>query len=374
MKKTLIALAVSAATLAFGANADTLATAQANDANLSGTTLYSANGNTIIMNGRIEGVAKEQGGKVTSDSDARIGFGGVSVINAKNNLYGVGYYQAQLTTADNGSTDSGSTTITNRYLYAGVGGNFGQVVYGKDDGAFETFMDGYTDIMSTFGDNYRMLNVADRSDNTVTYQGSYGNFSAIANYRFADGSTNTNGDVVSNGQRGTSAAVNYVIGDTGATIGTGYSNQNGSHLYMTGVGYTISNFYVGATYNTGKLNFGNTTSRSAFGGYKTSENFGANTLSFTNEQDYREYELAASYTLGKTLFTTNYSNEKTGDFTTGKALAIDATYFFTPNFRSYIGYNFNLLSQGDSIGTSSTDVVTKAGAEDQAMVGMRYDF
>ncbi|CAH0538732.1 porin [Vibrio marisflavi] len=361
MKKTLIALAVSAATLAFGANADTLATAQANDGNLAGTSLYSANGNDIIMNGRVEARAQEQGGKVSDASRVRLGFGGISTINADNNLYGVGYWQGEFTTDDNGNVDSNSNSLTTRYQYAGIGGDFGQVVYGKDDGAFETFMDGYTDIMQTFGGNYKVLGVANRSDNTATYQGSYGNFSAIANYRFADDTTSTNAtDNTSNGQRGTSAAVNYTIGDTGASIGTGYSNQNGSHTYMTGAGYTISNFYVGASYTDGKLDFDNYTA------FQTS-----NPYSFSGKQDYREYEIAASYTLGKTAFTTNYSNEKTGDYTSAKAIAVDATYYFTPNFRSYIGYNFNLMNSGDQVNGVA---LNKTGAQDQAMVGMRYDF
>lgn len=377
MKKTLTALAVSAATLAFGANAATTAnySAEGNDGNVSGAALYNKDGNKIVMNGRVEAVAVVQDGKVADKSRARIGLGGIAQIN--DNLYGVGYWQGQFSTADTGtSVDTGNTnTVETRYAYAGIGGTFGQVTYGKQDGTLDNVTD-MTDIMPYFGDSASTkLNVGDRPSNTVTYQGSYNNLTVKANYRFADytnsdsgtnnkGTTATSSD---NGQSGYSGSATYAIGDTGATVAAGYANQDNSNEWMTGAGYTIGNFYLGGLYTNGTFAY-NTTGTGQFVGAKGSS---ANPYEFTGDQDYRGYEAAASYTMGKTVFTTTYNRAKTGDYTTTDLAAVDATYYFTSNFRSYVGYQFNLLKSSDQINGQD---VGSANSEDQAVVGMRYDF
>lgn len=386
MKKTLTALAVSAATLAFGANAATTAnySAEGNDGNVSGTTLYSANGNKVIMNGRVEAIALEQQGKVNDKSRARIGLGGISSIN--DNLYGVGYWQGEFTTADNGVTDA-SSSATTRYAYAGLGGTFGQVTYGKQDGTLDNVTD-MTDIMAYFGDSASTkLNVGDRPDNTVTYQGSVGNLTLKANYRFQDGVVTqsngvnvngTNGGTTTTGtaQNGYSGSALYAIGDTGAKLAAGYANQGDSHEYMAGAGYTIGNFYLGGLYTNGTFAYNNRTAANGdanlnqFSGAARSD---ANYYGFTTDQKYKGYEAAASYTFGKTVFTSTYNMAKTGGAKTTDNVAVDATYYFTSNFRTYIGYNFNLLSEGDVV-NGSTNVITKAQAADSAVLGMRYDF
>ncbi|MCC4820735.1 porin, partial [Vibrio lentus] len=92
--------------------------------------------------------------------------------------------------------------------------------------------------------------------------------------------------------------------------------------------------------------------------------------------DYTGYEFATAYTLDKTAFTLTYNNAETDGDTSADNIAIDATYYFKPNFRTYISYNFNLISEGDKFG--STDAVntraTSAQAEDEIALGLRYDF
>ncbi|MEF1291554.1 porin, partial [Vibrio sp. M260118] len=56
-------------------------------------------------------------------------------------------------------------------------------------------------------------------------------------------------------------------------------------------------------------------------------------------------------------------------------IAIDATYYFKPNFRTYISYNFNLVDAGDNFYKDGvTRNATKADAEDELALGLRYDF
>ena len=79
--------------------------------------------------------------------------------------------------------------------------------------------------------------------------------------------------------------------------------------------------------------------------------------------------------MGKTSFTTTYNKAKTDSQDSKNILGVEAAYAFTTNFRTYIGYDFNLLDEGDALGNTGTnDQVTKAYASDQAMLGLRYDF
>ncbi|MGF1741081.1 porin [Vibrio profundum] len=372
MKKTLIAVAVSAATLtAFGANADTLATAQANDSNLAGTSLYNQDGNNISVKGRIEARLKTTDGKSNDASRARLGFGGTSVINDK--LYGLGYFETEYTANDSdGVQDSNSTTQTVRLAYAGLGGKFGQVVYGKTNGSASQVTD-FTDIMWSFGGNVsQKLEASDRPSNDLAYSGSFKDLTFKANYRFADQSGTT---PASNDADGYSTSAVYNIGATGVKVGAGYENQNKSHKYTLATGYTIGNVYVGGLYTDGDLNYGPTTGATA-GEQAGSDSFVAQSH-FTGVEEYKAYELAASYTMGKTSFTTTYNKAKVGDQDAMNLIGVEAAYAFTSNFRTYLGYNFNLLDEGDALGDSSvgaTSTVTKAEASDQAMLGLRYDF
>ncbi|MDG2713711.1 porin, partial [Vibrio parahaemolyticus] len=66
----------------------------------------------------------------------------------------------------------------------------------------------------------------------------------------------------------------------------------------------------------------------------------------------------------------------TNNETSANNFAVDASYYFKPNFRGYISYNFNLIDAGDKFGSTDTSktVATKIDAEDELALGLRYDF
>merc|ERR1712173_146959 len=107
--KTLIALAVSAAAVATGANA---------------AEIYNQDGTTLEMGGRAEARLSLQDGKAEDNSRVRLNFLGKTEIT--DGLYGVGFYEGEFTTADSEKEDD----IDHRYIYAGLGGKFGEVTYG----------------------------------------------------------------------------------------------------------------------------------------------------------------------------------------------------------------------------------------------------
>ncbi|EKO3467934.1 porin [Vibrio fluvialis] len=333
MKKTLIALAVSAAAVATGVNAGEL---------------YNQDGTSLTMGGRAEARMSVRDGKVDDLTRVRLNFLGKTQIN--DSLYGVGFYEGEFTTADN---DSAGSDLDNRYTYAGLGGKFGEVTYGKNDGALGVITD-YTDIFSGLAGNTAAdkLAVADRTDNMLSYKGKFADLSLKASYRFADSNSDLKGD---NGQDGYSLSAIYAFGDTGLTAGAGYAAQDEANEYMLAASYTVADFYIAGVFTDGEKQVSN---------------------SNKNTYDYTGYELAASYTLNQTVFTTAYNYAETNDETSVDNYAIEAAYFFKPNFRAFLSYNFNLIDEGDTIGQVSAvnDVATKAQAEDTLGLGLRYDF
>ncbi|MCG9596473.1 porin [Vibrio sp. Isolate25] len=350
MNKTLIALAVSAAAVATGANA---------------AEIYNQDGNTIEMGGRAEARLALKDGKAEDNSRVRLNFLGTAQIT--DSLYGVGFYEGEFTTNDNGSATDGnnsSSDLTNRYLYGGIGGAFGEVTYGKNDGALGVITD-FTDIMAYHGNSaaYKIA-IADRSDNMVSYKGQFADLGVKASYRFADGSADGNNGYTDNDADGYSLSAIYAIGETGVKLGAGYADGNEATLdndgnttgtvternqYMLAASYTINDLYFAGTFVDGE--------DQVKGSSSTTDKTG--------------YELAAAYTMGQTVFTTsyNYLENKTGSTKEDAAdnIAIDATYYFKPNFRGYVSYNFNLLDDDKSY-------ITKADAEDELALGLRYDF
>ncbi|WP_286294696.1 porin [Vibrio apostichopi] len=344
MNKTMIALAVSAAALATGANA---------------AELYNQDGNSVEMGGRAEARLSLKDGKAEDKTRIRLNF--LGKVEIQDGLYGVGFYEGEFTTAENGgATDNNDGDITNRYTYAGLGGTFGEVTYGKNEGALGVITD-FTDIMAYHGNSAAdKLAVADRSDNMLSYKGQFQDLGLKASYRFADRSE-TNGEFTDNGKDGYSLSAIYAIGETGAKLGAGYADQDQSNEYMLSASYAISDLYFAGVFTDGEKQ--------------------ATTVSgdeYNNKSvDYTGYEFAAAYTLGQTVFTTTYNNAETDSETSADNIAIDATYYFKPNFRGYVSYNFNLISEGDKIGTTnlvSNGLANSADAEDEIALGLRYDF
>ncbi|EPE3054218.1 porin [Vibrio parahaemolyticus] len=340
MKKTLIALSVSAAAMATGVNA---------------AELYNQDGTSLEMGGRAEARLSMKDGDAQDNSRIRLNFLGTQAIN--DNLYGVGFWEGEFTTNEQGGVDGDvnkdSSNLDTRYAYAGLGGAWGEFTYGKNEGALGVITD-FTDIMAYHGNSAAdKLAVADRSDNMMSYKGQFENLNVKASYRFAD-RVEQNGEYSDNKQDGYSLSAIYAVADTGLELGAGYADQYDANEYMLAASYTMSDLYFAGIFTDGEKM----------------------TDTFNNTVDYTGYELAGAYTLGQTVFTTTYNNAETNNETSANNFAVDASYYFKPNFRGYISYNFNLIDAGDKFGSTDTNktVATKIDAEDELALGLRYDF
>ncbi|HHF0501004.1 porin [Vibrio diabolicus] len=336
MKKTLIALSVSAAAMATGVNA---------------AELYNQDGTSLEMGGRAEARLSMKDGDAQDESRIRLNFLGKQEIN--DNLYGVGFWEGEFETAQNGTVDGDEKSdLETRLAYAGLGGAYGEFAYGKTEGALGVITD-FTDIMAYHGNSAAdKLAVADRTDNMMAYKGQFENLSVKASYRFAD-RVEQNGEYSDNKQDGYSLSAIYAVADTGLELGAGYADQYDANEYMLAASYTMSDLYFAGIFTDGEKM----------------------TDTFNNTVDYTGYELAGAYTLGQTVFTTTYNNAETDNETSANNFAVDASYYFKPNFRGYVSYNFNLIDAGDKFGsTSGKTVANKIDAEDELALGLRYDF
>ncbi|WP_045398704.1 porin [Vibrio hyugaensis] len=292
--------------------------------------LYNQDGTSLEMGGRAEARLSMMDGKAEDRSRIRLNFLGKQEIS--DSLYGVGFWEGEFETFENGGVD-GNSDLETRYAYAGLGGKYGEITYGKNDGALGVITD-FTDIMAYHGNTAALkLPVADRTDNMVSYSGQFEQLALRASYRFADRTTDANG-FDDNEQDGFSLSGIYAFADTGLELGAGFANQDDVDQYMLAASYTVGNFYVAGNY----------------------------TGIDQDSDDYKGYELAAAYTMGQTVFTSTYNKGEAEDTDTVENLAVDVTYYFKPNFRGYASYNFDLM---DSEGSDE---------QDELALGLRYDF
>jgi outer membrane protein OmpU len=305
------------------------------------------------MGGRAEARLSMKDGKAEDKTRVRVNF--LGKVDIQDGLYGVGFYEGEFTTADrneDGEDKSGDDTINTRFAYAGLGGTFGEVTYGKTEGALVVITD-FTDIMAYHGNSaaYK-VETADRVDNMLSYKGQFQDLGVQASYRFADRiEDKQTGTFSDNGVDGYSLSGIYAIGETGVKLGAGYADQDEANEYMLSASYAISDLYFAGVFTDGEL--------------------------AKNDGDYTGYELAAAYTMNQTVFSTTYNNAEFDNETAADNVAIDATYYFKPNFRGYVSYNFNLISEGDKFGDTTklfTGTASKADAEDELAIGLRYDF
>ncbi|MBD1576091.1 porin [Vibrio sp. S11_S32] len=327
--------------------------------------IYKTDAASVSLTGRAEARMQIIDGKVDDQSRIRMNIMGKTMINSS--MYAIGDWEGEFQTSQNGGTDisndDGGGTFNTRYAYAGLGGNFGEVTYGENDGALGILTD-FTDIMAYHGNNaaYK-ISVADRTDNMLTYQGQYDHYILKASYRFADSSVQENklnpedNKMIDNDQDGYSVSVTYTLGDTGVMLGAGYADQADENEAMLTASYTLNDWYIATNVVKGDKYLSTLLYPATLDAY-----------------DSLGYEFATSYTLGKTVFTATYNNldMDTDDSGIGSHagdvsdLAFDVSYYFVPNFRAYASYNFNLLSSGHG--------VSYVEAEDDIALGMRYDF
>ncbi|WP_261818064.1 porin [Vibrio gallicus] len=248
-------------------------------------------------------------------SRARLNVVGKSQIS--DSLYGFGKYEAEF------DTDS---SISNRYAFAGLGTQFGEFSYGKQDSA-QVMLTDITDTMATFGADAADIVAGnkDKRNNNFLYAGKFDAFTVEANYL-----ANDEKDADSYGIAGM-----YSF-DFGLDLGLGYvaqtnGNDDDSQINIAAQ-YSIADFTVGGLYALGSV----------------------------ADEDVNAFEVSAKYKLDKLTFIAvyNYQEFEKADDANVDNFAVEAVYKFNGNLRTYAGYKFEQVDNKD----------------DQIQAGIRYDF
>ncbi|MET2949257.1 porin [Vibrio owensii] len=294
-------------------------------------TVYDNDGTTLKVGGRAEARfnISDENKDTTNNTDsfkdksrARVNLKGKSQIS--DDLYGFGKYEAEF---------SGKEDLTNRYYFAGLGTNFGEFSYGKQDSA-QVMLTDITDTMATFGAEAADIvdGNKDKRENTFLYSGEFNALTVQANYIAAD--ENNSKDSDSYGIAGL-----YNIG--AFDIGAGYVGQaNGQYddYQFNLVGqYSMDMFTLGALFAIGTEN---------------------------EDDDVTAYEISAIYKPMKKLALIGVYNYQELDPKSGSKedtvdeFAIEAVYKFNSHLRTYAGYKFQQIDDKD----------------DELQAGVRYDF
>ncbi|ENX3946663.1 porin [Photobacterium damselae] len=349
MNKNILALAV-AATAFSGA--------------VSAAQVYSDDTSSLAIGGRMEARAHGLNGNITDTSRVRINVAGETQIN--NDLYGLGFFEREFKADD--SSDE------NRYLFAGMGSKtYGQLVYGKTDGALGMLTD-FTDIMEYYGNEAgAKIAAADRTSNNLLYTGNFGGLTVKANY-VANGKTNDD----AKNTTGFSVAGMYDF-NNGLAMGLGYGqqkNQQGTTPFKEVISNANNDLnanqtFASVSYTMGDLYLAGLYQYARNVGYLYNHKDNKNT-------DYQGFSLATAYTMNQLVLrsTYNYMEDTDQNVKMANALDFDASYFFTPNFRLYAGYTINLLDKADAdkINTGLHNAPAASLYDDQYALGARYDF
>lgn len=315
MKKTLLATAILTGLVSATAGA---------------ATVYDKDGTTLKVGGRAEvrGVFGDAvDGTMEDKSRARINFKGTTQITE--DLTGFGVMEYEIKSGD---------TVKNRYLYAGLSTVAGDFSYGRQDTANVQVSD-MTDIASEHSGIQQYIDSAsDKQDNTFLYAGEFAGLSVQTNFiangeEADDDSSNDPEDAY-----GISALYST---DAGVDFAAAYSDQDEANQITLGAAYTLNDLYLAATYAMGEV---------------------------AADDEFTSLEIAAQYKVTKELRMIGIygmaEEDVAGD--TEDFFALEGQYRFNKSLRTFASYKVNNLD--------ASDVEDANDAEDELMVGLRYNF
>jgi len=309
MKKTLLATTILA----------TLVSATAGAA-----TVYDADGTKFSIGGRAEARGKmgeEVAGTMEDATRARLNFSGETQIS--DSLTGFGFAEYQINDAD---TDDG-TAITNRYIYVGLGTQYGDFSYGKQVTA-NVQITGFSDIAEYHSGINQLIDAAADHQDTFLYSGTFADALTLqANYQAV---SEDDSDAY-----GLSAVYAFDFGlDLGASFAAqdaGTSSEEEQQATFAAA-YTVDSLYVAASYATGEQ---------------------------SGEKDFDSLEIAVKYQFSDQFYLLGmYGNTEVDDADTVDQFALEANYRFNSSLNTYVSYK---LSELDSDG-------------DEVVIGAKYKF
>ncbi|WP_146441851.1 porin [Vibrio kanaloae] len=331
--KTLIALAI-AATVSAGANAANVYSQDGTELNVGGRAEFRGD---FIGNG-----GEEIEGTMANNSRFRLNVGGTTEINES--LSGFGFYEAEQTVNSSSDNDANSD-FKQRYMFAGLQGNFGAVSFGRQDTAAVQISQ-MSDVTTFTGAQKEFISAGNEQiNNTILYTGNFVDALTVKASLVAGEEKDTDAYGVSGIYTlpmGLGFGLGYSAGDNGEGNGSG-------DAIIAGVNYTLDSLYLAGTYTTGEAD---DKDKSDFNGMEFSAVYG-----FGNG-----FSLMGAYQ--KTDLKINGTKEDQSDF-----FEVTGDYRFNKNINAYVAYQLNNLdSQYSQIAGK------KIEGEDTLRLGLKYAF
>ncbi|WP_343553518.1 porin OmpC [Pantoea sp.] len=363
MKKSTLALVVSALALASTANA---------------AEVYNKDGNKLDFYGRVkaEHYFSDQASNNGDKSYVRIGFKGQTQINDLMTGYGQWEYQYNVNNSEGSDANAGNKT---RLGFAGLKfGQYGSFDYGRNYGVLYD-VEAWTDVFPEFGgdgtartDNFMTA----RATGVATYRNS-NFFGLVDGLRFAlqyqgkndATSANSRGSITDTSRQngdGYGASLGYTIADTGISLMSAITSSdrtNQQQLQTFGRGDKADSWGAGIKYDANSIYLASI--------YTETRNMTPiGTRGFANKA--QNFEVVAQYqfdfglrpSLGY-IQTKGKDIEGIGDEDLVKYIDLGMTYYFNKNMSTFVDYKINQLDDNNKLGLNNDDVVA---------VGLTYQF
>jgi outer membrane pore protein E len=363
MKKSTLALVVSALALASTANA---------------AEVYNKDGNKLDFYGRVK-AEHYFSDNASSDGDksyVRIGFKGQTQINDLMTGYGQWEYQYNVNNSEGSDANAGNKT---RLGFAGLKfGQYGSFDYGRNYGVLYD-VEAWTDVFPEFGgdgtartDNFMTA----RATGVATYRNS-NFFGLVDGLRFAlqyqgkndATSANARGSITDTSRQngdGYGASLGYTIADTGISLMSAITSSdrtNQQQQQALGHGDKADSWGAGIKYDANSIYLASI--------YTETRNMTPiGTRGFANKA--QNFEVVAQYqfdfglrpSLGY-IQTKGKDIEGIGDEDLVKYIDVGMTYYFNKNMSTFVDYKINQLDDNNKLNLNNDDVVA---------VGLTYQF
>lgn len=355
MKKSTLALVVSALALASTANA---------------AEVYNKDGNKLDFYGRVK-AEHYFSDNASSDGDksyVRIGFKGQTQINDLMTGYGQWEYQYNVNNSEGSDANAGNKT---RLGFAGLKfGQFGSIDYGRNYGLIYDVL-GYTDMLPFFGGDqgYSDGFLSSRSGGVLTWRnkdffGLVKGWNVAAQYEGKNDRSASDIAVRRSNGDGFALSTSYDF-DFGLSLVGAYASldrTNTQNQALRGDGEKAQHWTTGLKYDANQIYlatmYGETLNATPING-----GFANKAVNFEAVAQYQflnglRPSIGYVSSKGKEI-------ENIGDVDLTKYVAVGGTYYFNKNMSVYAEYKINLLKDDNALGIASDDVTA---------VGLVYQF
>lgn len=211
-------------------------------------TVFENDTHKLDVKGRVVGQYLEnENGTGEDASYARFGLKGKSQVS--DSLYAIGRFEMEW--------EVSSSETDTRLAYAGLGGNWGQIIYGRQYGAYSLVSD-FTDVLFEFGGDASGVGTdrfgTGKADSLIKYEGAFNALTLHASYQLDNDKVQTAEDKNATSY-GIAAQYDLPFGlsiGAGYNAGEGVTAQNDSNVMALALAYENDQLFASALYSKGK--------------------------------------------------------------------------------------------------------------------------